>query len=189
MSNPCIHRAPPDSYWEEVYPRLLNYAIWLTRGYNAPSKSILLPKGRHPSDIVSEAIMKFYNGKRKWDPAKVDLEGFLKGIIRSDINHLYTSSETKTRSYSINEDGNNANHEIASPEFPHPDALLQKEQLLNAILSQLTGPLEQEIFQHITAERTRQEILAQMRISPSTYDRILKKIRTITSEIMSEQTL
>jgi DNA-directed RNA polymerase specialized sigma24 family protein len=83
--------------WEENYPRLLIYAVnkirkkkWRWGLTKSP------PGGSEAHDIVAEAILKIYQGKRKWDPEKVpDLFYFICSVIKSDVNHLAMSWENR----------------------------------------------------------------------------------------------
>ncbi|MEJ2744177.1 MAG: hypothetical protein P8123_00570 [bacterium] len=87
-----------DTYkWEEIYPRLLDYALnklWKKKWRWGLTKSP--PGGSEAHDIVAEAILKIYQGKRKWDPEKVpDLFYFICSVIKSDVNHLAESWENR----------------------------------------------------------------------------------------------
>jgi hypothetical protein len=53
-----------------------------------------LPGGETPQSIVSLAVVRAVEGTRRWDPeTHPDLGLYLKGVIRSLLNHLATSRE------------------------------------------------------------------------------------------------
>jgi hypothetical protein len=53
-----------------------------------------LPGGETPQSVVSLAIVRAVEGTRRWDPeTHPDLGLYLKGVIRSLLNHLATSRE------------------------------------------------------------------------------------------------
>lgn len=53
-----------------------------------------LPGGETPQSVVSLAIVRAVEGTRRWDPEiHPDLGLYLKGVIRSLLNHLATSRE------------------------------------------------------------------------------------------------
>ena len=56
-----------------------------------------LPAGKVAEDIVSDAILKIYEGKRTWNPeVKPDLYDCVTSIIDSEVNHLAESFENIT---------------------------------------------------------------------------------------------
>ncbi len=101
-----------DFDWEAEIPGLIAYAVAMARLYQWKSPSGTLAKGNEIDDLVFSSIHKAYEGvqadldrspkkikkgKRFWDMDKCpSLKVFIKGIIRSDINHLVNSAEHKT---------------------------------------------------------------------------------------------
>ncbi len=56
-----------------------------------------MPKGNSPDDIAIIAIQKVWDGTRDWNPDKYpDLLKHLRWIVRSDVEHLFSSLEHKT---------------------------------------------------------------------------------------------
>ena len=81
--------------WNDIILKLTYYAIWRAHCYiwksGDPNR---LPKGKTPEDIAIEAIKKVWEKKRGWDPDKYpDLLVHLKWIVKSDIEHLFSSME------------------------------------------------------------------------------------------------
>ena len=84
--------------WPKLTKKLMGYAVrkirslgWLY-GRNINS----LPKSMSVEDIVYEAIVKVWEGERKWEPDRVpDLWFFLQEVVRSSINHLVESHDHK----------------------------------------------------------------------------------------------
>jgi hypothetical protein len=70
-------------YTREMLSDLVKRTIALTKRYErfTPRKSTDTPEDR-----INTAIMKLFAGKRIWDPARVDLAGFLAGVISSGLS-------------------------------------------------------------------------------------------------------
>lgn len=81
--------------WKDIVLRLAHYARWRARRYAWRSgASDLLPGGKTPEDVACEAIEKVWQGTRHWDPDKYpNLLTHLKWIVKSDIEHLFSSME------------------------------------------------------------------------------------------------
>lgn len=81
--------------WEDIVLRLTDYARWRALRYAWRSGTPdLLPEGKTPADVASEAIEKVWQGVRNWDPDKYpNLLTHLKWIVKSDIDHLFSSKE------------------------------------------------------------------------------------------------
>jgi hypothetical protein len=78
---------------EELYLRLVRYADMLSRvhGWKAGS---MLPGGDSPLSVVHDVVVKVLDGTRHWDEEKEpDLLNALKGMVRSEIGHLYERIE------------------------------------------------------------------------------------------------
>ena len=78
---------------EKIVPNLLCYAdkvirryawrgVYTYKGVNGQ----LLANGQDANDFVQEAFRRLLDGRRNWDPDKLDLIVFLKGTIKSLIN-------------------------------------------------------------------------------------------------------
>ena len=81
--------------WNDIILKLTRYAIWQAHKYTWNSgRPNQLPRGKAPEDIAIDAIEKVWNGTRDWDPDKYpDLLVHLKWIVKSDIEHLFSSME------------------------------------------------------------------------------------------------
>ncbi|MAE68943.1 MAG: hypothetical protein CME06_00580 [Gemmatimonadetes bacterium] len=92
--------------WARVGVQLVGYAAYLARSYRwgaSPTDTIAL--GMAAEDVASLAIRKVWTGERCWAPERQpDLLLFLKGVVRSEMGHLYRRSA--------------AQHEIRPPTGP-----------------------------------------------------------------------
>jgi len=74
---------------ERIYLSLLDYAHKIAR-WHGWKTGLMLPDGASPGSVVNEVILKLLQGKRRWDELKVpQLIVAAKGMVRSDISHLY----------------------------------------------------------------------------------------------------
>jgi hypothetical protein len=85
--------------WPDIIRRLTYYAISRAKIYSWNfGNSDELPAGKTPEDIACSAIEKVWSETRAWNPEKYpDLFQHLKWIVKSDIGHLFSSSEHKLR--------------------------------------------------------------------------------------------
>jgi len=83
--------------WPRISMELAKYAYHqLNAIFHISGKQDLVPKGSTIEDVVQEAICRFFeNNRRNWNPEKVDLIPFLKGIVRSIVSHLADSAYNK----------------------------------------------------------------------------------------------
>ncbi len=80
--------------WRYIIIRLTYYTAFQFDRYGWKSG---IPKGNSPDDIALSAIQKVWDGTRDWDPDKYpDLLKHLKWIVKSDVEHLFSSLEHKT---------------------------------------------------------------------------------------------
>ncbi len=79
--------------WDDIIIKLTHYAHWRAHRYKwRAGNPDQLPAGMTPRDIALTAISKVWTGRRDWDPDKYpDLLAHLKWIVKSDMNHLFTS--------------------------------------------------------------------------------------------------
>jgi hypothetical protein len=106
--------------WDDIILRLTYYAAFRFQRYGWKSD---LPKGISPDDIAIIAIEKVWDRTRDWDPDKYpDLLTHLKWIVKSDVEHLFSSLEHKTTDQIpviINEDGTKVELGETACEHPH----------------------------------------------------------------------
>lgn len=80
---------------ERLYLLLVNYSSKVARRYGWRTGKIL-PQGMAPDAIATDVMIKVLQGDRIWDERKEpSLLNALKGMVRSDIGHLYGESETQ----------------------------------------------------------------------------------------------
>jgi len=88
----CTERAVeilrgPDG--ERIWLALLDYAHKIARRYGWRTDKTL-PQGFSPGEVANDVIIKVIEGDRTWDEAKEPaLLNALKGMVRSDIGHLF----------------------------------------------------------------------------------------------------
>jgi hypothetical protein len=92
----CTERAieilrGPDG--ERTWLALVDYAGKLARRYGWRTDKTL-PQGFSPGDVAKDVIVKVIEGDRTWEEAKEPtLLNALKGMVRSDIGHLFDDYE------------------------------------------------------------------------------------------------
>ncbi len=77
--------------WDDIIERLTAYANFLVAGLTwLQSRAGLPPGGKSGEDYAMDAIRKVFDsertGRRKWQPERVSLYVFLKGVVRSDVS-------------------------------------------------------------------------------------------------------
>src|SRR5437870_402129 len=78
---------------QEIYFRLVRYADMLARIYGWRTGAVL-PGSASPRSIVHDVVVKVLEGTRSWDERKEPaLLNALKGMVRSEIGHLYERVE------------------------------------------------------------------------------------------------
>lgn len=82
-----------DFPWDEHYPRLVAFTVWIIQGKHWNSDS--LPKGQTAESIVRDVIAKTFSEQRNWDPERGDLLMWLKWVIRSEVSHLAESAANR----------------------------------------------------------------------------------------------
>ena len=111
--------------WDDIILKLTYYAVFRFKRYAWQSN---LPKGYSPADVALYAIEKVWDGTRDWDPEKYpDLLTHLKWIVKSDVEHLFSSLEHKTtgrRPVITQEDGTEI--ELEGPACEHPHSISSK---------------------------------------------------------------
>ena len=81
-------------YAEDLVPVLYDHARKLAAGKYGWREGKTLPLGKTPEEIVTDAYVKYVEGKRKFDPAK-DILLQLKGTVRSLLWALFDKSSAK----------------------------------------------------------------------------------------------
>ncbi len=100
--DPELRKHIKQADWTDLTKKLLRYvAFRLHIIYGGTGENIALPGGQSANDIVQEAIRRFLNGQRKWDPSRVSLLRFLMGIAKSLISHHHELKETQLRASGV----------------------------------------------------------------------------------------
>ncbi|MGD9950457.1 MAG: hypothetical protein AB7U29_18555 [Desulfobulbus sp.] len=111
--------------WRDITLKLASYASKRARYvFKIQNNSSVLPMGFSVESVVQEAIRKLLDGTRKWNPDSVDLLGFLRGAVKSEIGHLMEliDNQMMDRRYVLDDIEDLGNAEL-SPE----QALIEKE--------------------------------------------------------------
>lgn len=111
--------------WDDIIIKLTYYATFRFKRYGWKSS---LPKGNSPADVALNAIRKVYDGTREWDPDKYpDLLKHIKWIVKSDIEHLYSSLEhTTTGRYPVAEMEDGTKVELKETAGDHQHSISSK---------------------------------------------------------------
>lgn len=132
--------------WQELTKRLLLLTQEFVRERYLPGKS--------PGDLVQNAIRKLLEGRRNWDPRKVDLLSFLFDIIRKEA-----ASEVKEFPDGFDVSTLEDQHRASRPEF-QVDHRRQRRAILESLkddplLCQIAEvAIDEEVFERAAiAER------------------------------------
>lgn len=81
-TQPLWRTAFDEQYTRDMLRDLVKQTTALTKRYErfTPRKSTDTPEDR-----LHTAVMKLFDGARTWDPTRVDLTGFLLGVVASDL--------------------------------------------------------------------------------------------------------
>ena len=80
---------------ERLFLLLVDFADKLARRYGWRT-GMTLPESQSPDAIATDVIVKVLTGQRVWDPTKESsLLNALKGMVRSELSHLYDSQDVK----------------------------------------------------------------------------------------------
>lgn len=88
-----------DIEWEEILKKLTLRAAWKFRRYGWLTNvkgECAAPGGSSPQDIAMEAISKFFNGERKYNPARYpSFYDYLKSSVDSLTSNLYAKANKR----------------------------------------------------------------------------------------------
>jgi DNA-directed RNA polymerase specialized sigma24 family protein len=91
-----VRRLFEDADWYRLTLELAKYARMLIHRKRWRTGSVnILAEGKCCEDLVQEAVKKAFDESRSWDPERVDLLRFLKGIVRSLVSHLVECDDNK----------------------------------------------------------------------------------------------
>ena len=155
---------------ERIWLSLMDYAHRLAGRYGWRSDKTL-PQAVSPGDVAKDVIIKVIEGERTWDEARYpSLLSALKGMVRSDIGHLfddYESSHVEPIERTL-PDGNQRTAEAFARNDPDPEQqMLQSERArlemtaLRLILDAVEGNPELEsVFLALYDSSSSKEIAA-----------------------------
>lgn len=114
--------------WGKVGKELLGFTIRYAQNYHwRTNNPRLFPKGKTPEDIIQEVIIKTLNGKRNWDPNKGDLKPWLYDQVKSILDALAKSADSRYTTYVSNEDNDTTKQESSIDNISSPDLLLEEQ--------------------------------------------------------------
>jgi DNA-directed RNA polymerase specialized sigma24 family protein len=146
--------------------------------------------GIGPHDLFQEAVFALLDGRRSWEPARVDLVKFLSEAMRSIASNLKRKSETTDKppvlesdlitEGSEGEDTTNPLERIAGA-VPSPETLIN-EQSSTQLVAQIEELFKADdiallIIEDWKTGMKRAQIIADLGISSEEFDATAKKIR------------
>lgn len=125
--------------WSEITRKLAAYARYF---FKIRDNQAVLPMGSSVESAVHEAIRKLLDGTRIWNPENVDLLGFLKGVVKSEISHLLSSKEASLTTSIDPQNTEKYQSESLNPE----QAVIEKEkgQLIEIVHQKLIEQAESD---------------------------------------------
>ena len=82
--------------WNDIVRKLTVYAASRSKYvFGINNIFTVLPMGASIETVVQESVRKLLDGTRAWNPDRVDLLGFLMGIVKSEISHLAGLKDTQ----------------------------------------------------------------------------------------------
>jgi DNA-directed RNA polymerase specialized sigma24 family protein len=126
--DPGVHKELDEADWPEILPRLLKYARARAKTFRFVGIADVAP-----DDLVGQAIILAYSGKRRWNKKRYpELINFLISIIKSIANHkLQHYFQFKRDSLAL-DDVSDKSKELAQLSPEDPEAIVtEKDSLLN----------------------------------------------------------
>ena len=161
--------------WESIYPRIYHYALLHVHFKNLSEE---LAK-----DFVQDAITLFITGKRKWDPEKIELLPFLKGVIKSLVSHYINAAYQKRRTVktkSQDEESIDITESVQSKE-PTSQQKLERKEFENFLLNEVKDDEDMQfVLLCLFDEKSRSEIAKELDFPLNKVDNLLKRIRRVT---------
>lgn len=129
--------------WPAIYKNLVKYSYWKLKKiqWHCGNKT-------SPEDIVDEAIENLWDGTRKWNPNRVDIECFLRGVVNSKVSHIITSAE-QSKFININSKAQSDQNDNGFSECDRLDTLLLHNSQAVSPESVLLKKEKQEVAQKI----------------------------------------
>ena len=150
--------------WEEITQKLIDYADIRARRFKWRTESNSdLPQGKKAEDIAQEAILKTFDGERKWNPEKYpDIMIFLRLVVKSLINHLANSqNHRRLQRFPENENGESLDDTFDLGYSPTPEEEVLADETLGKIYEVINGDKElQSIVDAIMSGYTKSNDIA-----------------------------
>lgn len=132
-------------------------------------------------DLLHEAIVAALDGRRRWDPSKVDLNGFLAGAMRSISSH-WAEQQQKRRTHLDSElradDTEEGPIGAARSANPDPERLATAKQMLEKLKKVFEDdPVVLCIMEGVLEEMTGPELQEALSISKKEYETAMKRLR------------
>lgn len=187
MINPTTLKILESNDWDAITKRLLVYTDRAVSQLHWRNGKFDLPDGEQIEDIVQSSIADIFSGTRNWNPSEhPDLTKFLMDVIDSKVSHLLSSKKHIAREYSVLDNEKKVNPvEIAETPPQDSDSDMFSKQLLDALRNELRKDIEAikviECFESEIYQRA--DIIEVLSISPSNYDKCIKRIRRASHRI------
>lgn len=180
-----------DSEWEYILGRLTIYTSRLfdKNGWSGKNPSF---RGKSPEDIAQDAILDVIDGSRPYNENKgLDFLVFLKGIVRSEINHLATSAgATKERYFFVSEkDGTLFEEFLIIGDEQDPSIICVNREVVERLkirfkIEATSDPLVLKILECLDSEITKpQDIAIVLGVPVTEIYNIKKRFRTTISRM------
>ncbi|MGA2223913.1 MAG: hypothetical protein ABSH41_05665 [Syntrophobacteraceae bacterium] len=181
--------------WERITLELAIYAKSRLVGKRWRSGTgNILAEGKGLQDLVQEAICKFFDESRNWDPQRVDLLGFLKGIVRSLTSGLAKSADNRLLIPSrLDEDSNEISP--VPVETSTPEDILSENQddqiiaeLYERVLKRVEGDddLENLVYCMLVGVHEPREIAKETQIPIKRVYQLRRQIKSVIDSIIPE---
>jgi len=97
--SPEIYELLASADWEDLGKKMLGRAIWRGSTRYRITKMTIFARGCSIEDVVSHIIESAFDGRRKWDPTKKDLENWLLNHVDSVMDWWLKLRENRDLAY------------------------------------------------------------------------------------------
>jgi len=180
-----------------IYLSLLDFAQKLARRYGWKLGGSL-PQSRSPDEVVKDVVIKVLEGNRVWDETKEpSLVNALKGMVRSDLGHLFTGYEAthlEPIAKSLPDGSERAADDFPTSEANPEQILLQREQsgleivALDMILEEVQGNADLErVFLELYESDSLQEVARRSELPMDRVYSVRRELERIATRITPQR--
>jgi len=170
--------------WQDLLPRLLKFSLYLIRVRRGAVAAGHVSAGKMAEDYVMDAVMKVYQGRRRWDPGTCpDLLQFLMGVLRSSIGHEARKSEHRSLVF-----WDHLEEASGSVVMQVPDSPEEQETMMSGFLNFLGQETDLIVFARCAADGLKpREIARRMNYSAGEIYNIRKVVKRRLAEFLSKR--